>query len=280
MFNVRIYDYPNGPQLRIYEDVHGKEKDDTVSAKSHHCFVENPFTDKYEWFEVMPYVEPYDLEKKKEHSINSSLSRSINAIYNISRSNVWDWFFTFTFNPDSVDSYNYNDCVQCLSKWLNNVRRTCPDIRYLIVPEKHESGRFHFHGLFACCDNLGFVDSGKKTKKGQVIFNISKYKYGFTTATRIDDNAKATKYICKYINKDLISDSFNKKRYWVSRNVERVEPQDAVFTREEIEDLKKRCSDFILYSKKIGCGETGVTYIELSKEWGCLNEDFRNSSGS
>lgn len=203
MFNIRLFDYPNGSQIRIYSSIQDlplekKEK------KKHFSFEYNPFTGLCHFVEVLPVVTEVDEEFKKNESVRISLTRTVNTIYHLSRSNSWDWFITFTFNPNLVDSFNYSECTRYLSKWLNNVRRSCPDMRYLVVPELHQSGRYHFHGLFANCDALGFADSGKKTSDGQMIYNVGKYRLGFTTATRINDNARVTKYICKYINKDLI----------------------------------------------------------------------------
>lgn len=206
MFNIRLYNYPNGAQIRIYSDIQNLPMEEK-EKKKHYSLAFNPFTEQYGFVEVLPAVSEVDEEFKKNESVRISLTRTVNTIYHLSRSNNWDWFITLTFNPDLVDSFDYSECTRCLSKWLNNVRRSCPDMRYLVVPERHQSGRYHFHGLFADCDALGFTDSGKKTSDGQTIYNVGKYRLGFTTATRINDNARVTKYICKYINKDLIIDS-------------------------------------------------------------------------
>lgn len=76
------------------------------------------------------------------------------------------------------------------------------DLKYLLVPELHKSGRIHFHALM--CGNLTLVESGHYDKALRTIYNVIDWKYGFTTAVKIDGCYEAMcKYITKYITKDL-----------------------------------------------------------------------------
>lgn len=211
MFNIAIYKYPSGYQVRVYKNgIIEKSKGEFYPGEPSKPEREfNPFAEKMEIIKDLP-----DVERAKQ----VSLSRTRQNIYYIARSNVWEWFVTFTFNPELIDSFDYSLCTARLSDWLSNMRKKCPNMRYIVVPEKHESGRYHFHGLFADCDGLNFIDSGHK-EKGQAIYNISAYKYGFTTATRVRDTEKVSKYICKYVTKDLCSVASGKRRYWASRNI-------------------------------------------------------------
>lgn len=240
MYNVKIFRYPAGWQIRMYNQIVGyhdkpdryfQKPDDYIyfpmwdGSQQEYVYERIPGSVRFDrdmwWnpFEMREDRAPVEYDEaliaaKKERSISSSMNRTVNAVYQIARSNLWDWFVTLTFNPDLVDSFDYGIVVEKLTNWLSNCRRICPDMGYLIVPEKHVSGRYHFHGLFKDCDDLGFVDSGKRDRKGNVIYNIGKYRLGFTTATRIVDQARVTKYIAKYINKDLCSVSFGRRRYW------------------------------------------------------------------
>ena len=50
----------------------------------------------------------------------------------------------------------------------------------------HSVGKaWHFHGLLANCDNLTFNDSGHIDKRGRIIYNLTNYKLGFSTATKV-----------------------------------------------------------------------------------------------
>lgn len=232
MYNVAIFEYAESVQIRVYDvpiseecftrkvliqDVESglvRSSDERAllkfMARVHSVF--NPFSGRVELMEQLP--DDGDRDYLKE-----SLNRTVNTIYSKVRSMSWDWFVTFTFNPDKVDSFNYTVCSKKLSDWLKNMRKVCPDMVYLIVPERHKSGRYHYHGLFAGISDLSMVDSGHKTSDNLTIYNLSAYKWGFTTATRVQDSERCCGYLIKYITKDLISDIIGKKRYWASRNI-------------------------------------------------------------
>lgn len=207
-------------------------------------------------------------EVDKERSLKSSMNRTINRVYHLSRSNVWDWFFTLTFSPEKVDSFDYECCVKALKSWIDTIRRSSPDIKYILVPERHKSGRFHFHGLFANCDNLSFVESGHFTNDGQPIFNVGKYKLGFSTATAVKDNEKVTKYISKYITKDLICVAFGKKRYWASRNLDECECEEYIVEGADMPEYLKKLQANCKWSKQVVGDELTINYFEM----GCPDE--------
>lgn len=155
-------------------------------------------------------------EARKERSKTESMKRTKKMLYDYVMSNNWDLFVTLTFDPEKVDSFDYDACVKAMKTFLRYVKRKCPDVDYMLVSELHKSGRFHFHGLFANCENLPLTDSGHKDKKGRVIFNIDGYKVGFSTASKVTDSNAAGNYITKYITKSLCAVSKNRKRYWHS----------------------------------------------------------------
>lgn len=286
MYNVKYFKYPSGWQVRIYDTIvgyHDKPDDipdpyddpspvplwddklgDYVYERVKSGYKDtwfNPFSMKEEKMPVL--YDEKEIERKKKRSIASSMGRTINAVYQKARANTWDWFITFTFNPDLVDSMDYGLVVKKLSKWLNNMKLQCPDMGYIIVPEKHKSGRFHFHGLFRGCDGLGFVPSGKQTFKGDVIYNVGKYKLGWTTATKINDQTRVTKYIAKYISKDLVQVAFNKRRYWASRNLDEPDVTEVVLDKQKQDMLAGRLAEKATHIKKIENGEVVTMYYEL-----------------
>ena len=127
----------------------------------------------------------YRSQEDTDRCFYESRKRSKNMILEYARANNWEWFITLTFNPDMVDSYNYDLCYKRVSKYFNNLRsRKCPNLKYLLVPEQHPtSGRWHFHGLISNVDefSLGI------TKYKGCIYHIDGFKYGFTTATKVKD---------------------------------------------------------------------------------------------
>lgn len=162
----------------------------------------------------------------------SSLMRSKTTITDYTLMNEFDLFCTFTFNPELVDSFDIKTAKTKMSEWLSNTRkRSSPNLMYLIVPEKHKSGRIHFHALFKHFEGP-LVDSGRK-KGGRELLNISGWSWGFSTAVRIDNIEKVSSYMQKYITKDMLKIG-NKKRYWASRNLQKPEKDYNVDMMEEV----------------------------------------------
>ena len=253
MYNVKIIEYPAGVQVRVYEKA--------VKDERWNCD---------EWGEI---PEPKERKEKegepdRERSLRVSADRSLQTVYRYARANLWEWFFTLTFNPDRVDSMNYDEVTDKMSKWLNNLRRICPEMKYLVVPEKHKSGRYHFHGLFANVDGLSFKDSGHRDEGGHSIYNIGNYKFGFSTAVKIgdtlDDSAKVSSYLSKYITKDLTEGTFGKRRYWASRNLDLPNEYIWELPQQDVKALKRELLDRCTWHKAVEGDSQSVDYFEGS----------------
>ena len=200
-----------------------------------------------------------------DHCIAVSYSRTKNSIYNIARSNEWDWFITLTFDRSVTDSSDYDTVVKKLSVYLNHLQqRKCPKIKYLIVPELHsDREHYHFHGLLADCPELALVPSGHFDRdSGLEIFNIPSWSWGFTTATAVGDSSRAGSYITKYITKDSEAFLKNKKRYYSNRNTKRTVPEKLNINRM---DFLGMYADDIAYMNDVTVPEAHrrVTYIEM-----------------
>ncbi len=261
MYNVRIIEYPSGFQCRVYRSPvldgaapHGRDED-CISLLEDYGYL---FQEDEE--EVPEEI----MKSRKERSMYVSVSRTVNKVYYLARSNAWDWFVTLTFDPDRVDSFSYRACTDALKNWIDASRRLCPDMKYLLVPEMHKSGRFHFHGLFADCEGLGFVDSGKK-QDGQTVYNVGRYRLGFSTATRVRDNERVTKYITKYISKDLCAASPHKKRYWASRNLSRAPVKDYEMEGSAYGKFYQSVLPFVRHVSETESPYNEVKYFELAK---------------
>lgn len=256
MFTAKVYKYPSGYQVRIYErGVIEKSKGDFYPGETQEPEkVYNPFEEK--WEHISEFPDP-------ERSARVSLTRTKQMIYYLSRSNVFQWFVTLTFNPEKVDSFDYRNCARHLSDWLSNAKKRCPEMKYIVVPELHKSGRYHFHGLFADCDDLGFVDSGHRSK-GDVIYNIGSYRLGFTTATRIKDMNKVSRYISKYITKGLVSLTKGRRRYWASKNLKRAEIKPMIIEVGKRQALCAYLSKRASYVKECRNIINSVTYFEFT----------------
>ena len=79
----------------------------------------------------------------------SSLARTKTLIHDLVLCNDFELFCTFTFDPDKVDRFSYLSCLSKMSKWIHNQKDKNPDFMYLVVPEQHKSGAWHFHALIS-----------------------------------------------------------------------------------------------------------------------------------
>lgn len=109
-------------------------------------------------------------------------------------------FATFTLNGAKIDRFDYPAIIASMNTWLDNrVRRN--GLKYLIVPELHQDGAIHFHGLLN--DVLDRRPAGVKYH-GKWVYNLPDWSLGFTTAQRVtgkDCVRKTTEYVLKYITK-------------------------------------------------------------------------------
>lgn len=214
----------------------------------------NPFEDDYI---ICSYMHNDDSSKKR------SMRRTKQVVYDIAKSNDWEYFVTLTFNDKIVNGYDYDEVVNGLSQWLKNMRKKCSKLKYIVVPEKHPtSGRWHFHGLFMNCDELGLVDSGLKTEKGQCIYNLGKYKKGWSTAIHVDGRPNVCTYLTKYYTKEVFEISRGKKRYWASRNCDR--PIEYKYLLEGFEKDVDDMFNAEVYERKIGNDYQTVRYYSTS----------------
>ena len=254
VYNCRKYNYPAGSHVSIYtKSITRNEKD-----------IDNSGKPKNENFN-RAYQNENRTSEAEEHCKNVSLSATKNRIYNIARSNTWEWFITLTFERNNTDASDYDMITYRLHIFLNNLqKRKCPDMKYLIVPELHDDKEnYHFHGLLSGVGNLRFCFSGLFDKKnGLPIFNILDWNYGFTTATQVQDSSRASSYITKYITKDTDLKLKNKKRYLCSRNIDRAEPEFYLLDEEQF--LADNAQDIIYAnSVRIPAAHQGVNYYEL-----------------
>lgn len=222
--------------------------------------------EKLERYETL--IEPHEIsEEKKEEYAKRSCIRAKQNIYEIARNGSWDWFITLTLNPDQVNRYNYSECSKKVSKWLNHLRRKCPDLRYIIVPEQHKDGAYHFYGLFSNIENLEIVDSNHKDyKTGDIIYNLESYKFGWSTMTRVKDNAAVVRYLTKYITKDLIASIRGKKKYWASRNIERPKVEIEELWSEDKCFLWQELLDGAIYANMSSGSYNEVMYFQNQVE--------------
>lgn len=184
---AKIYTYPGGIQDIIASsapDFGAKGWEESgANAKRHSC------SEARERKSSDPKGE--DLER--------SMRRARGKLRRLALANSFRWFVTLTIDPEKCDSFDGAAVVRKLNAWCSNMVQR-KGLRYILVPERHKSGRIHFHGFFNDC--LEVVDSGHTDKQGHPIYNLPQWALGFTTAIGLyDDYVKAVGYVCKYVGK-------------------------------------------------------------------------------
>lgn len=265
-YNTKIFDYVDGTHIELFgRSVSKKTSKDKINlgTQLYQDYENEKAFDASEQFKK----NEYRTDKQKEHCLNVSQNRTKREIYHIARSNKWEWFITLTIDRKMLDASDYDVTVKKLIKFMNNIKyRKAPDLMYLIVPELHADKRnYHFHGLIANTGSCHFHESGHLDDDGNIIYNWSDWKYGFTTATRIKDNGRVSSYLSKYITKDTTRELKYKKRYYCSKNINRVDPYLA---NGPIDEFIINCGADFDYMKTVSIpgAKQKVTYCEINKK--------------
>lgn len=178
-----------------------------------------------------PLEKDYELAEERVHDGLSierkekdNLARAQSVVYDLARNNHFDWFITLTFSPEMVGNrWDYDECATAVYAFTQKLWRW--GNKWIIVPERHKNGAYHFHGLVqgdlkvrrAINPHTGEPMSDAH---GRAIFNLDDYDFGHTTAIKLDDSPKIASYLTKYYTKDMKIPK-GRKRYWASRSLDR-----------------------------------------------------------
>lgn len=165
-------------------------------------------------------------DKAQEERTRRQLYAIRRRIKGYAFSNNFRWFVTLTFNPEKVDSSNYETAKNTLLKWCRRMRDRHKQFDYLIIPELHKSGAVHFHGLLG--DIHAHFEEAANPKTGEPIirhnrqvYNLTEWEYGFSDCEEIESPERAASYITKYVTSALLTDKqmYHKKRYFNSQGL-------------------------------------------------------------
>ncbi len=166
---------------------------------------------------------------RDERNLYRSMKRAKGKVYDLAMANVWMWYLVLTLDPEKVDRYDYDACYKKVVNQLRKMQRHYPNLKYLVVPELHKDGAWHFNVLVRGVPEDAFTYSGRMTYKGKnwkeedvpeedrdgcrKIYHVDKYTMGHTTATRIEDTRKTANYVTKYITKDMVAATKGRQKY-------------------------------------------------------------------
>ena len=151
--------------------------------------------------EAKPRPSPREQGKKAEgENAERSERRARAKLRRLALANEFDYFVTLTLDPAKIERHDGAAVVKALGRWADNMVRR-HGLRYILVPERHKDGAFHFHGFMAG-GGLEVRDSGVEWD-GRPVYNLPQWSLGFSTAQRLyGDYHAAVGYCCKYIGKE------------------------------------------------------------------------------
>ena len=152
-----------------------------------------------------------------EEKLACNVARARNKIFELSFCNDWDYFFTGTISPEKYDRTDLEKFVKDFTHFVRNQSTKYGDkIRYLIIPELHADGKsWHIHGLlsgvpadslrqYRVGDSMGKA-LAEKVVSGDTVYSWLPYakKFGFCDLEAVKSAEAVSKYVTKYISKDL-----------------------------------------------------------------------------
>lgn len=160
--------------------------------------------------------------KNKERAIR----RAKSSIRDYVKTNVdLNYFVTYTLDPKIMDRYDSIAIYSRVRDWLSNrVRRN--GFKYILVPERHKDGAWHFHGFVnvplewnygysvcRCIPPIGVISSPGEVSVSSI--GSSAPPISVNSSSR----DKCINYVVSYVKKNM--EKFNGRYYLHSKNLDK-----------------------------------------------------------
>lgn len=162
-----------------------------------------------------------DVNDKK---LSNHIARARTKVFEYAICNDFDYFITLTIDEKKLDRYDLKEYMKKLGQFIRNYRRDYDaNIQYLLIPEKHEDGAWHMHGLIK-----GIPEEHLKINEhGYLDWEHYKKRFGFCSIDKVKNREAVSKYITKYIRKSFDTDrgitEKESKLYYCSRGLKKPE---------------------------------------------------------
>ena len=171
-----------------------------------------------------------------------------------------------------------------MTKFFDNYKsRKSYDFKYLIVPEFHDDGAIHFHGLvkgirpddLIVPEKIWYRDRQTQelqqvpNRKGYVDWKSYSDKFGWFSCSKIKHYEACARYVSKYITKDMKAIPMGQRLFMASKNLKRPE---LVFDSDDVPMFAKPDYE----NEFIKIKDSGVTYGLLPDWYDECSSDLRD----
>lgn len=158
------------------------------------------------------------IPRSENERFSNSISRSKARIFELAMCNEFTFFCTFTQDQKMRNRFDLVEFRKDFAQLVRNLNRNRSEnnkIKYLLIPEQHKDGAWHMHGLLMGLEASDLREFSlseklpsrlrKQIASGVKIYDWTRYRkaFGYFTCTEIENKTACSKYITKYISKDL-----------------------------------------------------------------------------
>lgn len=177
------------------------------------------------------YIGDPDDVKHNDKKLASNFSRARSMVLQYALCNPWEYFFTGTLDRFKFNRYNLDVYSSRLMQFIRDMRKKYDaKFQVLLVPELHEDGAWHMHGLIhGLPDDVVCLFKPpapyRLIKGGYLNWPDYQNKFGFCSLGKIRDPVATAYYVTKYISKDLSQRASDKGKhlYFHSRPLKKAE---------------------------------------------------------
>ena len=140
--------------------------------------------------------------EEKLERFESSISRTKSKIFELAMCNEFEYFVTLTLDAEKQDRFALQTFSKKFGQFVRDLNKKRPNgqkIEYLLIPEQHKDGAWHFHGLIKGLTK----DDLKKNIRGYLEWFAYSKRFGFFNCSPLKSHEAACKYITKYVTKDV-----------------------------------------------------------------------------
>lgn len=184
-----------------------------------------------------PRVRDKEHEQHYDAKLNEAFCRAKSLVLQYALCNPWDYFFTGTLDKTKFNRYDLDEYQQKLSQFIRDKRKAYgTQVQYLLIPEHHEDGAWHIHGLLSGLPD-GVLRRFRRPEPWKLVnsnyMNWPDYqqKFGFCSLGPIKHPVATAFYITKYVSKELSlrGKEVGKHLYFHSRPLKKAEHASSVY---------------------------------------------------